>query len=381
LLIRLRIADARRQGELRERLQPDRTAMTRDTGLATIPGRPHPEASRRLGGALREDVGEAPLAAGAARCADAARTRGEPIGASAVPYRRYLLLEAPGPWGCALDEKRLDAGLAPLFDRASAAAGLNVLLIRRPGRHRAVTDRRADRPRAWAIADTSARAERVLWGTWSSPDDLLSLDLTVPLPAAAAHSGPQKVVLTCTNGKRDLCCAVRGRPVAEALATVDGWDCWESSHLGGHRFAATVMLLPTGDMFGWLDPGTAVTAVERFDAGQLLLPHYRGRAGQPFPAQAALHAARARLGDARRGAFTVSAASRVPAVGQAGSPQALTERWEVLVSHRPGPGATARAYQVTVAGATSSPALLSCGDDRPQAEVRYTAIAFSRVRR
>lgn len=31
------------------------------------------------------------------RCADAARMRGEPLAASAAPYRRFLLLEVPGP--------------------------------------------------------------------------------------------------------------------------------------------------------------------------------------------------------------------------------------------------------------------------------------------
>ena len=47
------------------------------------------------------------------RCGDAARMRGEPLAASAAPYRRFLLLEVPGPWGSsALDGKHLDSDTA-----------------------------------------------------------------------------------------------------------------------------------------------------------------------------------------------------------------------------------------------------------------------------
>jgi hypothetical protein len=368
--------------------------MTPGTGTRTISGHPQPVTSRSTGetppaAGQAGGRGQRPLASGAARCADAARTRGEPIAASAVPYRRYLLLEAPGAWGRAPDEGCLSPGLAPLLDRAGADAGMNVVLIRRAGRGRPAPG--GDARRAWAIADTTVGSERVQWGSWAAPAELLGLDLTAPLPASAARSGPQRVALTCTNGKRDLCCAVRGRPVAEALSAVGGWDCWESSHLGGHRFAATVMLLPTGDMFGWLDPRTAVTAVERFDAGQFLLPHYRGRSGLPFPLQAALHTARVRLGDCRRHALTVTAASRVTAAaapagtgaghGDApGGQPGPADQWQVLVSHRAEPGRPSATYRVTVAGTAPSSALLSCGDDRPRAEVRYTAVAFCRVR-
>ncbi len=61
-----------------------------------------------------------------------------------------------------------------------------------------------------------------------SPD--LSLARLTPRSAAGA----------CPPVK---CCAdatlMRGRPVAAAIADATGWDAWESSHLGGHRFAAT----------------------------------------------------------------------------------------------------------------------------------------------
>jgi Sucrase/ferredoxin-like len=337
-------------------------------------------------------------------CADATLMRGEPIAASALHCRRFLLLEVPGPWGrSALDESHMEAGVARGLAAAADANDVRVVLIRRPGRHPGA----GDQPRnlAWAIADTSPGTEGVWWGAWQRPADLLGLDLAAALPASARGTGPQRVALVCTNGKRDRCCAVRGRPVAAAIADATGWDAWESSHLGGHRFAATALLLPSGDMFGQLDPDSAVEVLRQFDAGRIVPAHYRGQCAQPVAAQAALHTTAVRLGDFRRGAIEVASLRPGPAGAGTGWPQtaaagwpatalpaaalpttalsttgrAAADLWEVEVVHRADEGETA-AYRVAMAGTRLAPALLSCGDTEPKAEVRYEAIGFTRIR-
>ena len=317
------------------------------------------------------------------RCADAARMRGEPLHASAARYSRFLLLEVPGPWGkSALDGKHMDADVAQPLAHAAKAAGTHVVLIRRPGRHPSVRAGTANRSMAWAFADTSPEAERVLWGSWRDPADLLDLDLNAAIPGPASAAGPQRLALVCTNGKRDQCCAIRGRPVAAAIAAATDWDTWECSHLGGHRFAATAMLLPTGDMFGWLDPESALEVVQRFDLGQVMLSHYRGRSGQSAPAQAALHAAAVRLGDFRRGALRVSSAHPVPAAGpgsgRPANPADEAELWEIEVIHQTelSPGI---AYRVLIAGSKLAPTFLSCSDGTRKSEVRFEAHSFSRI--
>jgi hypothetical protein len=316
------------------------------------------------------------------RCADSARMRGEPLQASAVRYSRFLLLEEPGPWGnSALDEKHMDAGVARQLARATSAADTHVLLIRRPGRHPSSAPDSGKRSMAWAFADTSTGVERVLWGSWRDPADLLDLDFSAAIPGPANAVGPQRLALVCTNGKRDQCCAIHGRPVAAAIAAATDWDTWECSHLGGHRFAATMMLLPTGDMFGWLNRGSALEVMEHFDAGQVMLSHYRGRAGQPVPVQAALHSAAVRLGDFHNGALRVAAVRRVPAGPDSSwqeQPADEADLWEVEVIHRTqhSPGI---AYRVIVAGSKLAPTLLSCLDDSPKAETRYETLSFSRV--
>jgi len=314
------------------------------------------------------------------RCSDSARMRGEQLQASAVPYRRFLLLEVPGPWGSsALDEKLMDAEVSRQLAAAATATGTHVMLIRRPGRHPVSEAGGRKRSMAWAFADMSPRSRRILWGSWRDAADLLSLDMDADIPGEANAAGPQRLALVCTNGKRDQCCAIRGRPVAAAIAAATDWDTWECSHLGGHRFAATMMLLPTGDMFGWVDPEVALEVVKRFDAGQLMLSHYRGQAGQPFPVQAALHAAAVRLGDFRRDALRASSARQVPAdPGWTGHSTDSADLWQVDIIHQTehSPGT---AYRVVLAGSRIAPSLLSCSDTCPKAETRYETLSFSRI--
>ncbi len=59
----------------------------------------------------------------------------------------------------------------------------------------------------------------------------------------------QPLEFICTHSARDTCCAVLGR---QALARAA--RAWECSHLGGHRFAATSLILPEGNCFGRLAP-------------------------------------------------------------------------------------------------------------------------------
>jgi len=300
-----------------------------------------------------------------ASCSAAARARAEPVQASALTASRFLLLEVPGPWGrSALTESQLDRAVAKRLASQGEAAGVRILLIRRPGRRPA--GHATDPGRAWALADTSPDAGHIQWGHWPDPADLLAIDLAASLTAAAASSGPQQVALVCTNAKRDRCCALLGRPVAAAVAAAGGWDAWECSHLGGHRFAASLLLLPAGQMFGQLDPEAAVTVLRRFEQGEIVLDHHRGRCGQPPVVQAALHAAAVRLDDARAGAMQVH------------SWQPAGSDWEIEVAHVPDRDQFA-AYLIRMTGTELAPAAMSCADQMLKPSVRYDVTSFRRL--
>jgi hypothetical protein len=226
-----------------------------------------------------------------------------------------------------------------------------VVLIRRPGRA-PDGDRRAP---AWAFADTRAGRTAVAWGTWRDPHALMEVDLRMELDVhgPVPPSGPQRVALVCTHARHDICCAVRGRPVAAALAAQTDWDVWECSHLGGDRFAANLLLLPSGELFGGLDPQTGADVVRRFDAGHLALENWRGRYGRSAVEQAALHRAAVALGDDRRGAVRVRGIEERPG-----------EQWGVEVEHV-GAGGVVHRYLMHLSVAMSRPHLLTCGAVAP----------------
>jgi hypothetical protein len=282
--------------------------------------------------------------------------------ATAPPAARFLLVEVPGPWGrSAPSDSRLDHySSGRLADRA-LRAGVRILLVRRPGRHAQPPQ---DAPRAWALADTRDGRSSVRWGAWRHEHELLEVDLGPSgRPDADRAGGPQHLALVCTQGRHDLCCAVRGRPVALELARAAPlWDVWECSHVGGDRFAANLLLLPSGEMFGGLDPASAVAALQAFDAGLLDLPHHRGRVGRSAVEQAALH----HVADAAR----------------------MRERGILRVDRLTGddPAWTAevvgggRRWQVLVVARWATAASLTCSADRPERARRLEPAAIQEIR-
>ena len=91
----------------------------------------------------------------------------------------------------------------------------------------------------------------------------------------------------CTNGQRDMCCARYGLPTYARMRETVGARAWQTTHLGGHRFAPNVLALPQGALYGRVfadDVAALVTAVE---AGELCSSYLRGRSAYPAQAQVA----------------------------------------------------------------------------------------------
>lgn len=225
-------------------------------------------------------------------CAARARERGDPLVGTALHLRRLLLVEHPGPWPFhALDAEGLDPEVVTRLVATTREAGGRTLLVRRPGR------RSADVPhRAWAVVDVPSG--RLRWGTWTEPTDLL--DACRVLLEPADHDGwtVDPAVLVCAHGRHDTCCAVRGRPVAAALAARLGDAVWECSHVGGDRFAANVVVVPDATYYGGLDAASAVGVVADHLAGRVTPWALRGSSTMPPVAQAAAVAVHERFGPA-----------------------------------------------------------------------------------
>ena len=134
------------------------------------------------------------------------------------------------------------------------------------------------------------------------PRELLDIDPTTldsDEPPGVGRPGPPSVHLVCTNGRRDRCCADFGRPVVRALLEADVEEVWESSHVGGDRFAANLVCLPTGVYFGRVAPERAARIVTDLAADLVDLDFYRGRSCYPPMMQAAEMLVRRELDERR----------------------------------------------------------------------------------
>jgi hypothetical protein len=226
-------------------------------------------------------------------CATLSRALGEPLYGTASRVRGWVLLEQPGPWGGeAVLESRLEPALARALDRAAAAAALRLLLIRRPGRG-------ASQPSACFVAHTSRRARWLERRRLDDPAELLALDMAAVVAGERPGFGDpadEPVYLVCTNGRHDRCCATYGRPLALALQAAHGDLVWESSHIGGDRFAGNLVCLPGGHYFGRVGPQDAAGVVDLHLGGTIDLDHYRGCCVDPPVVQAAEWFARGHTG-------------------------------------------------------------------------------------
>ncbi len=115
---------------------------------------------------------------------------------------------------------------------------------------------------------------------------------TRALEGAVAADPLPPLLLVCTDGRHDRCCAEHGRPVFEAIAAEavrrgSPFELAESSHLGGHRFAATCVLLPDGRTHGRLRTHDAPALLAALEGAGPLAARYRGRAGLDEPEQVA----------------------------------------------------------------------------------------------
>jgi len=266
--------------------------------------------------------------------------------------------------------------VASRLSAASVTAGVRILLVRRPGRQQLGAARgwwllhgpAASRP------DGSAGTS----GTWADAHDLLTAAVALdhgPGPrrgTATGHDLPPDLprFLVCTHGRHDTCCAVRGRPVAAALARRWPQSTWECSHLGGDRFAPNLLVVPDGTCYGAVDDTDVVALVSDHLAGRVDVQHLRGPSSDhPWEQSAVVQAHRA-FGPLPASAVVVEAASTVPGeeprswvvelqVSGVGTVRALVRgqvRPRALLTCRATHPAAAGQYSVTLSAPSAGPA-------------------------
>ncbi len=285
-------------------------------------------------------------------CSTVSQDLDEPVAGTAPVARTWLLLEQPGPWGAdALTSSHLDPEIGRALKAAMKGTVVRVALIRRPGRH---ADRGTAAERRVYAAHTTPGNVWLRTAALTDPRRLLDLDFaalgrgdrrTFDSVLGGGPHGGDPLLLVCTNGKRDRCCALLGRPLAGELAASGAEGIWEVTHLGGHRFSPTVLVLPHGYAYGRVQAHSVKEILHGAREGRIVVEGCRGNTAWERPGQAAELAVRAAVGE--------DAAQALNVVRTDGA----APRWEVTVTHADG-----RHWRVRVAqGASAPPRPESCG--------------------
>lgn len=289
---------------------------------------------------------QAPTSAG---CAAVRAALDEPlVGTAPERAASWLLVEHPGPWPSSGLPADLPAEATAVLDAANDA-GIRPQLVRR------VTERRRE---VSTVTLASCRPDR----RWTERRTLRDLRALADLDVAALASGEpprfgnravDPVVLVCTHGRRDVCCARLGRPLAVLLDAQLPGLVWETNHVGGDRFAPNVVALPDGSYHGGLSADEVPALAEAVLSGRVLPCRLRGRAGLPVAAQAADLFLREHLGETSLQALRIVACTPERSGRTCVEVLVADARWCVHVVSRE--GSRERLTSCAGGGTTSTP--------------------------
>ncbi len=230
-------------------------------------------------------------------CSRVTQALDEPrAGTAAAGVRWWVMIEYAGVWGSKFVKhsdlpEQVRNHLAHVMDTVD---GCRVQLIRRE------RPPAAGEPLTIYVADVQDTQPQLFRLTWPEPTTLDQLDLVGLLQdptQLAAHRCQETVFFVCTNGQRDRCCAKFGLALFRALAAIDPARVWQTTHIGGHRFAPTFVSLPDGYCYGHVESDQAAAVFAAYASNRVYkLPAIRGRVCYDQPAQAAEVALRQQLG-------------------------------------------------------------------------------------
>lgn len=242
-------------------------------------------------------------------CSELSIQTDESMAGTASRVESWLLLEYNGPWTArATEDNDLPLPVKRWLSGQLAATGnsrLQFIKQQRPAGSTGVV---------FVVAITSETAPRLYEFRLQDYGDLQDLDMAAIVSGDSAyagklHTGP--LYLVCTNGRRDRCCSRYGLGLYQALEEQVGQAAWQSTHLGGHRFAPTVVTFPDGAYYGRLSGPDLPAFIEAQKSGELHLSHLRGRCCYDEAIQAAEYYLRRKSGLRKRAEVFLVDSNRV----------------------------------------------------------------------
>ena len=234
-------------------------------------------------------------------CSDLSREAGESMVGTAATVEAWFLLEYSGVWGAkATEENVLPRPVQNwLKEQVSSVGDGRLQFIKQ--------DRSAGLPgTSFFVALSREVAPSIYQFQLDAYEDLLDLDVQAIASGDSSYDEfiySESLYLVCTNGKRDRCCAQNGLALFHGLVEYAGEAVWQCTHLGGHRFAPTLLTVPDGAYYGRLTPADLAALVKSQQDGQVYLDNLRGLCCYDNVTQAAAYFLRQQTGLLERFAY------------------------------------------------------------------------------
>ena len=229
---------------------------------------------------------------------------------TAVHAETFILIETPQPW---LKPALLSPGVPEslrqwLKSLLGPDSGVRVHLIaneqtQTQTQRRILIFRQATSPRHWPsrqnLSSTLVGGYRAWQLHAETPEDMaatLSHFWQTPVWHQQSAERPmeptQRHLMICTHASHNECCGIYGYPFyREAIAQIkrlnltESTQVWQISHIGGHRFAPTLIDFPQGRYYGNLNQSALLSLLNQRGAIAPLLSTYRGWSLLPKPLQ------------------------------------------------------------------------------------------------
>lgn len=202
-------------------------------------------------------------------CCDLSEEANEPLFGTAVNTQVWFMLEYTRPWHAkATTDNELSAEVQGWLDEQLAKTN---------GRLQFIRQFRPETEKKTLMVGVDSRLYQIQLNSY---DDLLNIDVEAIVAGAesmAAHLVDGKQYFVCTNGKRDRSCALRGAALYREFSSQSGGNVWMTTHLGGHRFAPTLLSLPDGFCFGHIHPEDIAPFIAASTHNEVWLDKVRGQ--------------------------------------------------------------------------------------------------------
>ena len=208
-------------------------------------------------------------------CAEISQSLNEPMIGTASQVDLWVFLEVREPW----EARNLESNSLPeiastwIRDTTSAAMERNLRPRTMFIKHRR---RPTDPLQLFLLRDGVTR--HVSLGTYDELGDVDAFDESLP-------TFEQSLYMVCTHGKRDLCCSRLGLQTWRKLDELSGGRAWQTTHLGGHRYAPNVVTLPSGRSYGRVRHDVVESFFQAIENDDIAEPFLRGNSSLPPDAQ------------------------------------------------------------------------------------------------